>query len=141
MKRIISGSWATKWDDFALLFLRVATGLVFFMHGWQKYQGGIDGTSAFLASLQFPIPDIFAVLLIAIEVIGGAALILGAFTRLAAKLTGIVAIVALLVVHVDKGFFISAGGYEFILLILAACVALLVLGGGKWSADHRFLKI
>jgi len=141
MRHIISGEWATGWRDEALLFLRVATGLVFFMHGWQKWEGGFAQTAGFLASLQFPMPDIFAVLLIGIEVIGGAALILGAFTRLAAKLTGTVALVALFTVHVSKGYFISNNGYEFILLILAACVAILVLGPGSWSADKRFLKM
>ncbi|PIR84226.1 hypothetical protein COU18_00545 [Candidatus Kaiserbacteria bacterium CG10_big_fil_rev_8_21_14_0_10_51_14] len=141
MRHIISGEWAKKWHDPALLFLRITTGLVFFMHGWQKWEGGIAQTAGFLASLQFPIPDLFAILLIGVEVIGGAALILGVFTRLAAKLAGIVALVALFTVHASKGFFISNGGYEFILLLLAACVAILVLGPGAWSVDRKFLKM
>ena len=141
MRHIIASEWAVKWRDEALLFLRVATGLVFFMHGWQKWEGGLAQTAGFLASLQFPAPDAFAVLLIGVEVVGGAALILGALTRLAAKLTGIVAVVALLTVHVSKGFFISDGGYEFILLLLAACAAIMVLGPGAWSADKKFLKM
>jgi putative oxidoreductase len=141
MRHLISGSWAVKWSDPALLFLRVATGLVFFMHGWQKWEGGVDQTAAFLMGLQFPAPDLFAMLLIAAEVLGGAALILGAFTRLAAKISAIVAAVALLTVHVDNGFFLSNGGYEFILLILAACVALVVHGGGKWSLDAKVIKM
>lgn len=140
MRHIISGSWAAKWDNLALLVLRVATGLVFFMHGWQKMELGVGQVSSFLGSIQFPAPDAFAVLLIAAEIIGGIALILGAFTRLAAKITGIVALVALLVVHVDKGFFITTGGYEFVLLLLAACVAVLVMGPGKWSLDHKLIK-
>src|SRR3989344_8889250 len=110
MRHIISGEWATKGGDPALLFLRVATGLVFFMHGWQKWEGGVAKTAGFLTMLQFPMPDIFAVLLIGVEVVGGAALILGALTRLAAKLTGIAAVVALLTVHESKGFFVSDGG-------------------------------
>ena len=141
MRHIIASEWAVKWRDEALLFLRVATGLVFFMHGWQKWEGGLAQTAGFLASLQFPAPDVFAVLLIGIEVIGGVALILGAFTRLAAKLTAVVAVVALLTVHVSNGFFISNNGFEFILLILATCVAILVLGPGAWSADKKFLKM
>ena len=141
MRHIITGSWATRLNDPALFFLRVATGLVFFMHGWQKWEGGIDQTAGFLTSLQFPAPDLFAVLLIGAEVIGGLALILGGFTRLAAKVTAIVSAVALLTVHVDQGFFISDGGYEFILLILASCVALMVHGGGKWSLDNKVIKI
>ena len=141
MRSIISGEWAAKHSDIALLFLRVSTGLVFFMHGWQKWEGGVAGVTAFLTSLQFPMPAMFAVLLIAAEVIGGAALVLGAFTRLAAKFTIVVAAVALLTVHVSKGFFISNGGYEFILLLLAASIMILVVGPGTWSLDKKFIKI
>jgi putative oxidoreductase len=141
MRSIITGEWAAKHSDAALLFLRVATGLVFFMHGWQKWEGGLTGVTAFLTSLQFPMPALFAVLLVGTEVVGGAALILGAFTRLAAKFTAIVAFVALLTVHVGKGFFIQNGGYEFILLLLAASLMILVVGPGSWSADKKFLKM
>lgn len=141
MRHLISGSWASKWSDPALFFLRVATGLVFFMHGWQKWEGGIPQTIAFLNSLNFPMVELLAPLLIAIEVVGGVALIAGAYTRLAAKLTGLVAVVALLTVHASRGFFIDSGGYEFILLVLASCVAILVFGAGKWSFDHKVIKI
>jgi len=141
MQHIISGAWATKWSDQALLFLRVATGLVFFTHGWQKLEGGVEQTSALLSVLQFPMPDVFAVLLIGIEIIGGAALIIGAYTRLAAKLTGIVAVVALLTVHLSKGYSSAGGGYEYVLLLAAACAILLVMGGGNWSVDKKFLKL
>ena len=141
MKHLISGVWAAKWGDPVLLFLRIATGLVFLTHGWQKWQGGVDLTAAFLATLNFPMPSLFATVLIAIEVFGGLALLLGAYTRLAAKLTGIVAIVALLTVHISKGYFSASGGYEYVLLLVAACAVLLVFGAGKLSVDHKILKI
>lgn len=141
MHHVLSGVWAAKWQNLALFVLRVATGLVFFTHGWAKWEGGIDQTAGFLASLQFPMPEVFAPLLIGIEVLGGLALIVGAFTRLAAKLTGIVAIVALLTVHVDKGYSAAGGGYEYVLLLAAACLMLLVMGAGGWSVDKKFLRI
>src|SRR3989338_1154438 len=81
-----------------------------------------------------------AVILIAVEVAGGAALILGVLTRFAAALSSIVALVALLTVHLSKGFFVNEGGYEFIALILAASLALLITGAGKYSLD-RTLKL
>ncbi len=141
MRHLITGSWAAKWNDPALLFLRVATGFVFFTHGWQKWDAGVDLTAAFLTTLKFPAPELLAVVLIAIEVVGGLALIFGAYTRLAAKLTGLVAIIALLTVHVSKGYSSTGGGYEYVLLLVAACVILLVMGAGKWSVDRKYLKI
>jgi len=97
---------------------------------------GVPGVSGFLSSLGFPVPDVFAVILIAVEFLGGSALIIGLFTHWAAKLTSIVALVALLLVHVNKGFLVQGGGYEFILLLLAATISIIITGPGKYSLDH-----
>lgn len=130
--------WCEKYRDLAPLVLRVALGLVFFMHGWQKLgMMGVDGVSTFLGSLGFPLPAVFAVILIAIEILGGIALILGLFTHIAAKLAMIVAIVAFFTVHVKNGFFIQGGGYEFIILIFAAAFSLMMTGAGKYSLDAK----
>lgn len=141
MKQLVTGAWAAKWSDLALFVLRVSTGLVFVTHGWAKWQGGVEQVAGFLTMLNFPAPEVFAPLLVLIEVVGGTALIFGAFTRLAAKLTGIVAIIALLTVHLEKGYSASGGGYEYVLLLAAACLMLLVMGAGKWSLDHKVLKM
>lgn len=141
MRHIITGSWAAKWHDPALLFLRLSTGMVFLTHGWQKWQAGPELTAAFLNTLGFPVPEVLAFLLIGIEVFGGLALLLGAYTRLAAKITGIVAIIALLTVHASKGYLSVSGGYEYVLLLVAACAVLLVMGAGSWSVDKKFLKM
>ena len=141
MHHLITGAWATKWGDQALLFLRVSTGLIFMTHGWQKWQAGTELTAAFLTTLNFPLPELFSIILIAVEVFGGLALIFGAYTRLAAKLTGIDAVVALLTVHASKGYSATAGGYEYVLLLVAACVVLLVMGAGSWSVDKKFLRM
>jgi putative oxidoreductase len=140
MKKFLAVSWAAKHRDVGWVVLRVVTGLVFAMHGYQKWQGGIEQTSGFLGSLGFPAPDIFAVALIVAELVGGIALILGAFTRFAALANAIVAATALFTVHIGNGFFISDGGYEFILLLFAASVALMTGGAGKWSLDPK-LKV
>jgi putative oxidoreductase len=126
--------------DVAPLILRVVTGLVFLMHGWQKVGMGVAGVTGFLGSLGFPAPEVMAVLLIAVEVGGGLLLILGAFTHWVSKVLAFVALVALLTVHLSKGFFVSGGGYEFALLLLAACIALALTGPGKWSVDRAWRK-
>ena len=98
---------------------------------------GVAGVSGFLASLGFPAPDLMAVLLIGGELIGGAFLILGLYARTAAAVSTIIATLGLLTVHASKGFFIANGGYEFILLLLAASVSLLITGAGRYSLDHK----
>ncbi len=134
------GTYLEQWSDYAPLVLRVVTGVIFAMHGYQKLMGGLPGVTGFVASLGFPMPELFAVLLIAVELVGGIMLILGLLTRFAAKLSAIVAVIALVLVHLPNGFFMATGGYEFILLLLAASVSLMLTGGGKWSLDRMMLK-
>lgn len=133
MHGLLNCRCAEGWQEYAPLVLRVAVGLIFAMHGWQKLQGGVEATAGFLGTLGFPAASLFAVVLIAVELLGGIALILGVFTHVAAKLLAIVAIVGLVTVHLGKGFFIASGGYEFILLLLAASLSLMITGPGKWA--------
>jgi putative oxidoreductase len=129
-----------SWRDYAPLVLRLAVGVIFAMHGWQKFQGGIAGTAGFVSSLGFPAPEFFAVLLIAAELLGGIMLIVGFLTRWAAKSLVVVSLVALFMVHLPNGFFMSTGGYEFILLLLAGSASLALSGAGKWSLDRIVWK-
>lgn len=139
MKNLLDCNCGGKWGAFAPFFLRVVLGAIFVAHGWQKLEGGVPGVAGFLGGLGFPAPEVLAVLLIAGEVLGGALLIVGAWTHWAAKVTGFIALVALVTVHLKNGF-INPGGYEFILLMLAAAVSLMVTGAGKWSVDHKWFK-
>lgn len=139
MLSLLKMSWAGQYADVAPLVVWLGLGIVFFMHGYQKLGMGVDGVAGFLGSLGFPLAGVFAVILIAVEVIGGLALILGVATRLSAALAGIVAIVAFFTVHVSKGFFVSGGGYELILVLFVMAVSLLILitGAGKYSVDAK----
>ncbi len=131
---------AARAADVAPLVLRVVLGAIFALHGYQKLMMGVPGITGFLGSLGFPMPGVFAVILIAAELLGGIMLILGLLTHWSAKVLAFVALVAFLTVHVKNGFFISGGGYEFILLIFAASVSLIITGAGKWSLDHVIAK-
>ncbi len=139
MKSIMNCTCADKWGSVAPLVLRVVTGLIFLLHGWMKITVmGIPGVTGMLTSLGFPMPEVFAVLLIAGEVLGGLFLILGLMTHWSAKVTAFIALVALVTVHLSKGFFLP--GYEFILLLLAASVSLMITGPGKYSLDAKMKK-
>ena len=91
-----------------------------------------------MEGLGVPAPALAAVALVLTEVVGGAALILGLFTRLAAVPLAFSMFVATVLVHLPNGFFSSSGGVEFTLLLTVACVALALTGPGKASLD-RFL--
>lgn len=118
-----------------LLTLRTVVGLVFVIHGGQKlFAFGVAGTAGFLGSLGVPLPAVAAVGLIAVELLGGLGLLLGAWTRIAASLLAADMLVAMLTVHLRGGFFVP-DGVEFVLTLFGACVALAGLGAGPWSVD------
>lgn len=124
--------------DLGILVLRLGVGVMFAAHGLQKAFGffggpGINGFSKMLAGLGFA-PAVFWALLAAyVELLGGAFLVLGVFTRASAGLLFILMATAAVKVHLGKGFFLSNGGFEYVFVIAASCLALILLGPGKYS--------
>lgn len=134
------GSWvlgnATTYTAcrMALLPLRLMIGLIFMVHGAQKAFGwfggsGFQNTVGMVESIGFPLPLIWAVLLLVAELGGGVALIFGLATRLAAILIAVVMVVAMTTVHAQDGFL----GTHLQQMILVACITLLLAGGGAFS--------
>jgi putative oxidoreductase len=119
--------------------LRLAVGIVFTAHGWQKVHMGVHGVAGFLGSLNVPVPTISAVVLIAVEFLGGIALILGAATRWVALLIAFDMVVAILAVHLKNGFFMPTG-FEFAFTLLAASISLALTGGGATSLDSAIRR-
>ncbi len=132
---LLSCTCSESYHDYAPLVLRVVAGAIFLVHGLDKLKQGLEGTAGFLAGLGFPAATLFAILLIAVEVLGGLALILGLYTHWAAKLLAIVAAVAFFTVHLENGFSVRDGGYEYIALLFAVTVVLVLTGAGKYSLD------
>jgi putative oxidoreductase len=126
--------------DRALLLLRVALGIVFVMHGWQKLTVfGHAGFANMLGSLGVPFPAVNAAIVIAAELGGGLALLAGAGTRVAAALLAFTMVVAIATVHLPNGFFLPTG-YEFALTLLLVNVAVVLTGAGRYSIDAMFSR-
>jgi len=120
-----NGSGLRPWGN---TVLRIVVGVVFVMHGWQKLSWGFHTVGGFFGSLGIPYPTVAAVAVTALELLGGIALILGLFTRLVATLFAVDMLVAIMVYHIKKGFFVP--GVEFPLTLLAANLTLLMGGAG-----------
>jgi putative oxidoreductase len=120
--------------------LRIMVGVVFLMHGGQKlFVLGFHGVAGFFGHVGIPFPAFFAVVVTLLEFLGGAALVLGLFTRWIALLLAIDMLVAVLAVKL-KGGFLGGGGFEFELTLLVACLSLALTGAGAASLDARLGK-
>ena len=137
-------------DAWSSMILRVALGVVMFPHGAQKLLGwygghGLAGTLGFFTE-QMHIPWIIVLLIIIGESFGSVGLIVGLLTRFAAASLAVIMLGAITMVHWPHGFFMNwvgqqAGeGFEYHLLVLGMCLALVVSGAGRWSADGVIAK-
>jgi len=123
--------------DWGILVLRLGVGIMFVAHGLQMALGlfggpGVKGFAQMLTSLGF-VPAIFWSYVACYTVlIGGLLLISGILTRPAAFLLLIFILTAGIRVHLNKGFFLSNGGIEYTFVIAAACLAIILLGPGKF---------
>jgi putative oxidoreductase len=128
------------YSDIGLLILRLVLGIVFAAHGAQKLfgafgGGGLKGTTDWMVGMGLR-PAWFWALVAGISEFGGGVLLaLGFLSPLGAL--GIVAamLVAIVKVHWQKGFWNTKGGFEYPLIILAAALALALLGPGAFSLD------
>jgi putative oxidoreductase len=124
-----------------LTILRAVVGLLFLGHGAQKLYGwfgghGPEGTGQFFESLGLRPGRKQATMAGAAEAGGGALLALGLLTpAAAAALIGVMA-TAVRTVHLKNGPWVSEGGYEYNLTLIAIMVALADLGPGDISLDH-----
>jgi len=122
--------------DLALLVSRVALGVILIAHGWQKFnEYTLDGTAASFGDMGVPAPAIAAMFVTAVEVLGGAALILGVLTPVAGVLNMISLLGALVLVHVENGVFVQNGGFELVLALFAGLAVIALLGAGRFSVD------
>jgi putative oxidoreductase len=143
---ILRGCIASRWTPIPL---RLIVGYGFLQHGFAKLARGPDAFATVLHGLSVPAPHFMAWSTILIEILGGLAVILGAFVVLASIPMAAVLLVAMFTVHLPYGFSsikliaVTASGprfgppgYETNLLYLA-CLAALILGGsGPFSIDN-----
>lgn len=130
---------------YGLTILRIILGIVFMAHGSQKLFGvfggyGLEGTGKFMESLGLTPGYLMALLAGSGEFLGGLLVLLGLFSRIGAFLTAAVSVVAFLSVHISHGFFMSSGGFEYILVLLVASIAIMIEGGAKYSIDSLLFK-
>ena len=127
--------------DAALLVLRLGIGLIFAVHGAQKLFGwwkgpGFAGWQGAMSHMGFRPARLFAGISALAEFAGGLGLALGLLTPFAAIALVVVMLNAIITVHWQKGFFVTAGGYEYNLTIIAIATGVSAIGPGTDSLDN-----
>jgi putative oxidoreductase len=122
----------------AALVLRVTVGIVLMAHGLAKLEDGVENFAGSVGSMGIPFPMATAYATVAIEVLGGAMLVLGLGTRVWAVLASLLMVGTTLIVKWDVGLLGPSGrtGMELDLLVLAGALAIALLGPGRVSLDH-----
>ena len=122
----IPASWTSK----LLSVLRIVAGLGFMQHG----------TSKFFGFPPFPMEGPLPPMVLAagtIELVGGALLVIGLFTRPVAFIASGMCAVGYFMAHATKDFFPAANGGETIMLYAFIFLYLAAAGGGAWSIDAQ----
>ena len=144
--------------DFALLILRLAGLGLAVAHGWGKIDELVWGDPTRrlegIARLGFPMPGFFAWCLALTEFGGGLLIASGLFTRIAASFAAFAMsaaaflrhrfhlhlLISLGLLEVPEETFDSWGNPERALLYLGIMLALILMGGGRFSLDHLRAK-
>jgi putative oxidoreductase len=122
--------------DLALLVARVALGVILLAHGWQKLDTyTMAGTAASFGDMGIPLPTLAAYAVTAVELVGGAALIVGVLTPVAGVLNMFSLLGALVLVHAQNGVFVENGGYELVLALAVGLLIVALQGAGRYSID------
>lgn len=122
---------APCWRNVGLMALRISIAAIFIPAGWMKL-GDIAGVSAMLSEMGFPAETAMAYVLALVELVGGAAILVGFLTRWAAGLLAITMVVAILTAHIG-------GIYQEAMLAIAmlgSTLALAGTGAGDWKVWH-----
>jgi putative oxidoreductase len=133
--------------------LRVIVGVGFLAHGYAKVVNGPEHFAASLLALGVPAPDAMAWATIGIELVGGLAVLIGAWIPVISMPLAAILLVAVITVHWQYGFssiklraVTAAGpqfgppGYETDLLYLAALSTLVLGGAGPLSVDDLIAR-
>jgi len=120
-----------------LAILRIATGIVFLNHGYQKmFVFGFTGVTGAFTHMGVPLPGVMGPLIALLEVFGAVALIFGFLTRPLALAFVCDMLGAILLVQLKNGF----SKYELEFMLCAAALALVFTGAGRFSIDAMIAR-
>jgi putative oxidoreductase len=133
--------------SFGLLVARLGLGGILLLHGWMRWNAGVQSQIDYLTQFRTPYAEVVAWGAIIFELVGGVLLIVGALTRL----VGLgVLIQQILIISYTNWYkwpptLLNAdgtykGGYEYNVALGLLGLLLFVMGGGAVSIDRLFRR-
>ncbi|WP_182132453.1 DoxX family protein [Nitrosopumilus sp. b1] len=127
---------SNKWHEITHWGVRASIGAIFLVHSLKKFD---PSWQEWLISIGIP-PELQLPIALA-EFIGGILLIIGVLTRITGIVFSVILLGAIFHIRWDKGFFVSQGGWEWDLVMLAAVLSIIAVGAGKISIVRIIKKI
>jgi len=116
--------------------LRASIGAIFIVHSLKKFD---PSWQEWLISIGIP-PEMQLPIALA-ELIGGILLVVGVLTRVTGAIFAVILLGAIFHIRWENGFFVSKGGWEWDLVMLAVVLAIIAAGPGRISISHLVRKI
>jgi putative oxidoreductase len=116
--------------------IRASIGTVFIVHSLKKFD---PSWQEWLMRIGLP-PELQMPIALA-ELIGGILLIIGVLTRITGAVFAVILLGAIFHIRWENGFFISKGGWEWDLVMLAAVLTIIAVGPGRASISHLAKRI
>ena len=126
------------YPDWAITAVRVMTGLLFAVHGYQKFASGIGDVSLYFAKISIPFPGVMAPFIATLELVGGILLIIGLCTRVVSVLFAVEMLVTTVWVKLALGAGWNASDLDRMLLV--AAILMVLAGSGAAAADNIVFK-
>ena len=126
----------SKLHDITHWGIRAAIGVTFIAHSIKKFDPSWQG---WLIDMGLP-PELQLPIALA-EFIGGILLLVGVLNRITGSIFAIITLGAIFYIRGIEEFFISNGGWEWDLMILAGELTIIVAGPGRVSISHLIKKI
>jgi len=126
----------TRLHDLTHWGIRAAIGVTFIVHSIKKFDPSWQG---WLIDMGLP-PELQIPIALA-EFLGGIFLIVGVLTRISASILAVITLGAIFMIRGIEEFFVSKGGWEWDLMILAGELTIIVAGPGRVSISHVVKKI
>jgi len=124
--------------DWGITAVRAMTGLLFAVHGYQKFARGLGDVSVYFAKISIPFPGVMVPFIATLELVGGILLIIGLLTRVVSALFAIEMLVTTVWVKLALGAGWNASDLDRMLLV--AAILMVLAGPGAAAADNLVFK-